>query len=105
MQPDSPRSRLDAPGSRRRQPPSTAGAETSRIVKISMPQPLVLFDIDGTLLRRAGPHHREALVEAIRKITGLETTMDDVPVQGMLDRDIVTAMLANAGASASFTRR
>jgi len=23
---------------------------------------LVLFDIDGTLTRRAGPHHREALI-------------------------------------------
>jgi phosphoglycolate phosphatase len=68
-------------------------------------QALVLFDIDGTLLRRAGPHHREALVEAVRRATGLETTTENVPVQGMLDRDIVTAMLANAGASASFTRR
>jgi phosphoglycolate phosphatase len=70
-----------------------------------MPGPLVLFDIDGTLLRRAGPHHREALVEAIRKATGLETTTEGVPVQGMLDRDIVTVMLANTGASASFIRR
>ena len=70
-----------------------------------MPRALVLFDIDGTLLRRAGPHHREALVEAVRKTTGLETTMDNVPVQGMLDRDIVSVMLANAGASTSFTRR
>jgi phosphoglycolate phosphatase len=70
-----------------------------------MPRALVLFDIDGTLLRRAGPHHREALVEAVRETTGLETTMDNVPVQGMLDRDIVSVMLANAGASTSFTRR
>lgn len=70
-----------------------------------MPQALVLFDIDGTLLRRAGPHHREALEKAVRHTTGLETTMDNVPVQGMLDRDIVTAMLANAGASAAFARR
>jgi beta-phosphoglucomutase-like phosphatase (HAD superfamily) len=31
---------------------------------------LVLFDIDGTLVRRAGPHHREALVEAVRAPTG-----------------------------------
>jgi phosphoglycolate phosphatase len=66
---------------------------------------LVLFDIDGTLLRRAGPHHREALVEAVRKATGLETTTDNVPVQGMLDRDIVTEMLRNAGASPTFIRR
>lgn len=66
---------------------------------------LVLFDIDGTLLRRAGPHHRQALVEAVRKATGFETTTDNVPVQGMLDRDIVTEMLRNAGASAASIRR
>ncbi len=61
---------------------------------------LVLFDIDGTLLRRAGPHHREALVEGIRRVTGLETTTDGIPVQGMLDPDILTRMMENAGASA-----
>jgi phosphoglycolate phosphatase len=66
---------------------------------------LVLFDIDGTLLRRAGPHHREALVEAVRKTTGVETTTENVPVQGMLDRDIVAEMLRNAGASPSFIRK
>src|SRR5215472_948606 len=66
---------------------------------------LVLFDIDGTLLRRAGPHHRQALVEAVRRVTGLETTTEGVPVQGMLDRDILTAMLRNAGASSGVARR
>ncbi len=70
-----------------------------------MPGPLVLFDIDGTLLRRAGPHHREALVRAIRKATGLETTTEGVPVQGMLDRDIVRIMLQTAGASPGYIRR
>ncbi|HLI82346.1 MAG TPA: HAD family hydrolase [Bryobacteraceae bacterium] len=59
---------------------------------------LVLFDIDGTLVRRAGPHHREALVYGIRRITGLETTTDGIPVQGMLDPDILTVMLRRAGA-------
>jgi phosphoglycolate phosphatase len=59
---------------------------------------LVLFDIDGTLIRKAGPHHRQALVEAVRRVTGIETTTDDVPVQGMLDRDILGVMLKNAGA-------
>jgi phosphoglycolate phosphatase len=72
---------------------------------MTMPQALVLFDIDGTLLRRAGPHHREALVAAVLKTTGLKTTTEGVPVQGMLDRDIVTVMLANAGASPGFIRR
>jgi len=65
---------------------------------------LVLFDIDGTLVRRAGPHHREALIEAVRRITGLETTTDNVPVVGMLDGDILAQMLANAGASRALIR-
>lgn len=69
-----------------------------------MGEGLVLFDIDGTLLRRAGPHHREALVEAVRRATGLETTTDGIPVQGMLDRDILAAMLAAAGASRGLIR-
>jgi phosphoglycolate phosphatase len=59
---------------------------------------LVLFDIDGTLIRRAGPHHREALVEAVRRVTALETTTDGIPVQGMLDGDILAEMMRRAGA-------
>ncbi|HXI42594.1 MAG TPA: HAD family hydrolase [Bryobacteraceae bacterium] len=66
---------------------------------------LVLFDIDGTLVRRAGPHHREALVEAVRAITGLDTTTENVPVHGMLDPDILTLMMRNAGASEELIRR
>jgi phosphoglycolate phosphatase-like HAD superfamily hydrolase len=66
---------------------------------------LVLFDIDGTLLRRAGPHHRQALVDSVRRITGVETTTDGVPVQGMLDRDILAQMLANAGVSKTRIQR
>jgi phosphoglycolate phosphatase len=58
---------------------------------------LVLFDIDGTLIRRAGPHHRQALVEAIRRTLGVETTTDGVPVAGMLDREILTTMMLRAG--------
>jgi phosphoglycolate phosphatase-like HAD superfamily hydrolase len=65
----------------------------------------VLFDIDGTLLRRAGPHHRQALIDAVRRTTGVETTTEGVPVQGMLDRDILTQMLANAGVSRAHIRR
>jgi phosphoglycolate phosphatase-like HAD superfamily hydrolase len=66
---------------------------------------LVLFDIDGTLLRRAGPQHRQALVEGVRRATGVETTTEGIPVQGMLDRDILAAMLTNAGASPALIRR
>jgi phosphoglycolate phosphatase len=60
---------------------------------------LVLFDIDGTLVRRAGPHHRDALVAAIRKVTGLDTTTEGIPVHGMLDQDILAQMLLRAGLS------
>jgi phosphoglycolate phosphatase len=60
---------------------------------------LILFDIDGTLMRRSGPAHREALQQAVRTITGIETSTDGIPVHGMLDPDIVTAMLLRAGLS------
>jgi phosphoglycolate phosphatase len=66
---------------------------------------LVLFDIDGTLIRGAGPHHREALVEAIRRTAHVETTTEGVPVAGMLDRDILTIMMLRAGMSRSEIRR
>ncbi len=65
---------------------------------------LVLFDIDGTLVRRAGPHHRQALVDAVRRVTGLETTTDGVPVAGMLDPGILDTMMRNAGASRALVR-
>jgi phosphoglycolate phosphatase len=65
---------------------------------------LVLFDIDGTLTRRAGPHHRDAMVVGIRRVTGLETTTDGIPVQGMLDPVILATMMRRAGAKASQVR-
>ena len=55
-------------------------------------------EIDGTLVRRAGPHHREALVEAVRAVTGLDTTTENIPVHGMLDPDILARMMRDAGA-------
>jgi phosphoglycolate phosphatase len=65
---------------------------------------LVLFDIDGTLTRRAGPHHRDALAAGIRRVTGLETTTDGIPVQGMLDPVILATMMRSAGAKMSGVR-
>ena len=65
---------------------------------------LVLFDIDGTLVRRAGPHHRLALIEAIRQVTGAETTTDGIPVHGMLDPNIIRLMLLAAGIDGDMPR-
>ncbi len=65
---------------------------------------MVLFDIDGTLIRKSGPHHREALVEAVRRVTGLTTTTDGIPLHGMLDPDILAQMLRAAGARPAFIR-
>src|SRR6185312_8000747 len=58
---------------------------------------LIFFDIDGTLVRRAGPHHRQALVDAVRAVTGIETTTDGIPVHGMLDPTILAEMMRTAG--------
>jgi len=66
---------------------------------------LVLFDIDGTLLRRAGSQHRQALIDSVQRVTGIQTTTDGVPVSGMLDRDILAQMLSNAGVSQTRIRR
>jgi phosphoglycolate phosphatase-like HAD superfamily hydrolase len=73
--------------------------------KETSPPAMVFFDIDGTLIRRAGPHHREALIESIRRVTGLETSVDGIPLHGMLDPEILAAMMRNAGASAALVRR
>ncbi|MGD1073766.1 MAG: HAD family hydrolase [Bryobacteraceae bacterium] len=66
-----------------------------------MSRPLILFDIDGTLVRRAGTHHRQALVDAVHEVTGAGTTTEGIPVHGMLDPDILTLMLRAAGFQAA----
>jgi phosphoglycolate phosphatase-like HAD superfamily hydrolase len=37
-------------------------------------------------------------VDAVRDVTGLETTTENIPVHGMLDRDILRQMMLDAGA-------
>jgi phosphoglycolate phosphatase-like HAD superfamily hydrolase len=58
---------------------------------------LVLFDIDGTLLRGAGPHHKDALTEAARSVLKVDCTLDGVDTAGCLDTDLIRIMLTNAG--------
>jgi phosphoglycolate phosphatase len=66
---------------------------------------LLLFDIDGTLVRGTGPYHRDALVAAVRNVLGIDSTTEGVPVHGMLDRAILRQMIANAGGSAEEAER
>jgi phosphoglycolate phosphatase len=73
--------------------------------KRNSPRAVVFWDIDGTLIWRTGPHHREALMQSVRRVTGLETTVDGVPLHGMLDPEILSAMMRNAGATPTLIRR
>lgn len=66
---------------------------------------LVLFDIDGTLLRGAGPHHKEALIAGIRHVTGIETSMEGIATAGTLDRDLIALMLGRKGWENAHIRR
>lgn len=61
--------------------------------RMAVAKALVLFDIDGTLLRRAGTHHKDALVAAVKEVTGYDTCFDRIPTGGMLDRDLIRALL------------
>lgn len=60
---------------------------------------LVLFDIDGTLLRGAGQHHKEALLEGIRKITGHAASFDGIETAGRLDHELIEDLLRKCGAA------
>ncbi|MCB0997481.1 MAG: HAD family hydrolase [Acidimicrobiales bacterium] len=55
---------------------------------------LVLFDIDGTLLRAGDPVHTQAMETALREVFGVPATLDGVPLGGMLDRQIARLALA-----------
>jgi phosphoglycolate phosphatase-like HAD superfamily hydrolase len=47
----------------------------------------------------AAQHHRLALIEGIRRVTGHETTLDGISTSGMLDRDLIAVMLRACGES------
>lgn len=50
-------------------------------------------------MRGAGEHHKAALIEGIRRVTGISTHLDGVATSGMLDRDLIALMLEAAGHS------
>ncbi len=73
--------------------------DSPRPVSASQFPSLFLFDIDGTLVRRAGPHHRDALEYAAARVLGVRASTQGIPVHGMLDTDIVAEMLRREGVS------
>jgi phosphoglycolate phosphatase len=66
---------------------------------------LVLFDIDGTLISRSGPHHREALEQALWKVLSVRASLNGIPTHGMLDTDLVFALGKRAGVPARELRQ
>ena len=60
---------------------------------------LILFDIDGTLLRAGDKDHQIAFVTAMKQIYGLPATLDGVPLAGMLDSQIARLALSLHGLS------
>jgi len=53
---------------------------------------LVLFDIDGTLLRAGDPAHARAFTEAFEEVYGLPVTLQGVELAGMLDANIARTL-------------
>ncbi len=60
---------------------------------------LVLFDIDGTLMRGAGKHHKDALLAGIQSVTGRQASFDGIDTAGKLDMDLIAALVESIGAS------
>jgi phosphoglycolate phosphatase len=54
---------------------------------------LILFDIDGTLLKPGDLAHQQALIDAVKHVFELEVSLDGVPLGGMLDSQIVRIAL------------
>jgi len=61
---------------------------------------LLLFDIDGTLLRRASREHAQALHDSMHAVYGVETHDVKVEAAGRTDIEIARATLLRAGVSA-----
>lgn len=67
---------------------------------ISRPNPLILFDIDGTLLRTGDPHHGAAFTHAFESIYCKPVTLEGVPLAGMLDAQIARVLFERHGLDA-----
>jgi phosphoglycolate phosphatase len=66
--------------------------------------PLILFDIDGTLLKPGDLAHQQALLDAIEDVHGVRASLEGVPLGGMLDSQIVRIALERTGVSLEVIR-
>jgi phosphoglycolate phosphatase-like HAD superfamily hydrolase len=62
--------------------------------------PLLLWDIDGTLLQHASLEHAEAIHAAIQRVYGVEIPKERVEAAGRTDLAIARSILTLAGVSA-----
>src|ERR1700761_6187694 len=64
---------------------------------------LLLFDIDGTLVRRAGAAHVEALRDALHEVHGVDVSRlrGTISPAGRTDGEIARLLLLDAGVSAA----
>jgi phosphoglycolate phosphatase-like HAD superfamily hydrolase len=74
--------------------------------RVASPALLLLFDIDGTLVRSRPLNHQIALTEATQEVFGLRVAPGEDPVRdaepwGKTDRQILRDVLANAGLDAN----
>jgi beta-phosphoglucomutase-like phosphatase (HAD superfamily) len=58
---------------------------------------LVLFDLDGTLIRAGDTVHHDAFDHALRAVFGVSATVRGLPLGGRLDRQLAPEALAAAG--------
>ena len=54
---------------------------------------VILFDIDGTLLKPGDTVHQQALLDAVAEVYGVQASLEGVPLGGMLDSQIVRLAL------------
>jgi phosphoglycolate phosphatase-like HAD superfamily hydrolase len=66
---------------------------------------LVLFDLDGTLLRPRDPLHSRAFNEVLVSFCGFDGTIDWSGTSGMVDRSILAVLFQRAGMEPAAARR
>ncbi len=66
-------------------------------MKKSKDETILLFDIDGTLMRSVNTLHIESFQRSIRRHFNIDASRDTMNIAGMFDRQIIVEMLALNG--------